>query len=95
MCWAEARSPGLEEGGGTCAEADQMWAHLHLLPSYSPRGTKGSIKSRILKGEGRKLQEAWEGKVVCSLGNKTLPGKIPLLPYLDGAWSHNLMTLGH
>ena len=55
---SQKQRPELEEGGGTWAEGNQMWAFFYLLPSFSPGGAKESIKAGVPREQGLRTPES-------------------------------------
>ena len=88
---SQEQRPELEEGGGgTWAEGNQMWAFLYLLPSFSPGGTKKSVKAGVPREEGLRTPESTGGQSCVEL-RKSFPEQASLLPSIYQAWNHNLI----
>lgn len=76
---SQKQRPELEEGGGTWAEGNQMWAFFSLLPSFSPGGAKESIKAGVPREEGLRTPESTAGQS-CVEPRKSFPEQASLLP---------------
>ena len=76
---SQKQRPELEEGGGTWAEGNQMWAFFYLLPSFSPGGAKESIKAGVPRQEWLRTPESTAEQSCVEL-RKSFPEQASLLP---------------